>query len=191
MRLFQHFKRFLKVFYVGKIIYLALIIIFFAPLTNCTLKENVDPVTGKPEVFEPNSHERARKYASENPLFFGTDRKKANNDFEFSTSNILWRATLKNLDFLPLSNADYSGGIIVYDWYSQDNNAADQIKISVQFLSNEIRSSSIKIIVNKKRCDEFGKCKNLPADQNFSDKIKDSIIETARTLRIEELNKRK
>ncbi len=83
MRLFQHFKRFLKIFDVGKIIYLGLIIIFFTPLTNCTLKENVDPVTGKPEAFEPNSHERARKYASENPLFFGTDRKKATTILNF------------------------------------------------------------------------------------------------------------
>jgi hypothetical protein len=190
MRLFEHFKQFLKIFYIKKIIYFALIIIFYTPLTNCTLKEKVDPVTGKVEVFEPNAYERSRKYADENPIF-STDKKKSNNDFEFSTSNVLWRATLKSLDFLPLNNADYSGGIIVYDWYSQDSNVGDQIKISVQFLSNEIRSSSIKVIVNKKKCDEFGKCKNLSADQNFSNKIKENIIETARTLKIEELNKSK
>lgn len=189
MGFFQQIKQFLRMCNIKKTIYFSfLIVIFFAPLTNCALKDKVDPVTGKAEVFEPNAYERARKYADENPIF-STDKKKSNNDFEFSTSNILWRATLKNLDFLPLNNADYSGGIIVYDWYSQDNNIGDQIKISVQFLSNELRSSSIKIIVNKKRCDEFGKCKNLPADQDFSNKIKESIIQTARTLKIEELNK--
>jgi hypothetical protein len=174
MGFFQQFKLFLRIYNIKKIIYFSLIVIFFAPLTNCAMKDKVDPVTGKAEVFEPNAYERAKKYASDNPIFT-TDRKKSNNDFEFSTSNILWRATLKSLDFLPLNNADYSGGIIVYDWYSQDSNVA--------------RSSSIKIIVNKKRCDEFGKCKNLPADQDFSNKIKESIIQTARTLKIEELNK--
>ncbi len=62
---------------------------------------------------------------------------------------------LKTLDFLPLLNADYSGGIIIYDWYSQTNNPKEQIKISVQFLSNELRSDSIKITAHKKICDNY------------------------------------
>jgi len=92
---------------------------------------------------------------------------------------------------LPLLNADYSGGIIIYDWYSQTNNSKDQIKISVQFLSNELRSDSIKIIAHKKICETLERCSNSTIDQNFANSIKESIITSARALKIEETKKEK
>jgi hypothetical protein len=103
----------------------------------------------------------------------------------------LWRATLKSLDFLPLVNADYSGGVLIYDWYSQTNNPKEQIKISVQFLSNELRSDSIKIIAHKKICDNMDRCSNSNVDQKFAQDIKESIITSARSLKIEEEKKNK
>ena len=111
--------------------------------------------------------------------------------FEFANSNVLWRATLKSLDFLPLLNSDYSGGIIIYDWYSQNNNPKEQIKISVQFLNNELRSDSIKITAHKKICETSDRCSNSTIDQNFANSIKESIIVTARALKIEEAKKEK
>ena len=104
---------------------------------------------------------------------------------------MLWRATLKSLDFLPLLNADYSGGVIVYDWYSQANNPKEQIKISVQFLNNELRSDSVKIIAHKKICETLERCSNSTLDQNFANSIKESIITSARSLKIEEAKKDK
>ena len=92
---------------------------------------------------------------------------------------------------MPLLNADYSGGIIIYDWYSQTNNPKDQIKISVQFLSNELRSDSIKIIAHKKICETLERCSNSTIDQNFANSIKESIITSARALKIEETKKEK
>jgi hypothetical protein len=170
-----------------------LIIACFLALTAC-VKENVDPVTGKKiEPWEPNSDARARKYADENPILIigGKDKKNAPSETEFNTSNVLWRATLKSLDFLPLQNTDYRGGIIVYDWYSQTSNPKEQIKISVQFLSNELRSDSIKVIAHKKICDTANRCSNSTLDQNFANSVKDSIIISARTLKIEEAKKEK
>ena len=72
--------------------------------------------------------------------------------YEFSTSNPLWRASLEILDFMPLSTVDYSGGMIVTDWYSESNNDKESIKISVRFLSNEVRSDSVKVTIHKKNC---------------------------------------
>jgi hypothetical protein len=117
-------------------------------------------------------------------------RKQKSAEIEFSSSNVLWRATLKSLEFLPLSNTDYSGGIIVYDWYSQVNNPKEQIKISVQFLNNELRSESIKVTAHKKVCDGADRCSNSTLDQNFANSVKESIIATARTLKIEETKKK-
>ena len=76
---------------------------------------------------------------------------KGSTNYEFSTSNPMWRASLEILDFLPLTTVDYSGGMIITDWYS-DNNSNESIKITVRFLSNEIRTENLKIIVHKKTC---------------------------------------
>ena len=123
--------------------------------------------------------------------FFGDIGKKSSGtNFEFATSNVLWRATLQSLQFLPLINADYAGGIIIYDWYSDNLNANEQIKVSIRFLNNEIRSDSIQVITQKKICDTNGKCLITQGNEIFSKNIKDSILNSARLIKIEESKKK-
>jgi len=176
----------LKIQY-SKILGLFLIITF---LMNCA---KVDPVTGEKVIIEPDTRKKAREFADKEGGIFGDLGRSGNKSttFEFGTSNVLWRATLKSLDFLPLLNADYSGGIIIYDWYSQNNNPREQIKISVQFLNNELRSDSVKIIAHKKICDSSDRCSNSTLDQNFANSVKENIIASARALKIEEAKKDK
>ena len=168
-------------------IYLAIFFLF-----QCA---KVDPVTGEKVLIEPDPVKKARAAADAGGGLFGDINKigksTGGGTFEFASSNVLWRATLKSLDFLPLLNADYSGGIIIYDWYSQTNNPKEQIKISVQFLNNELRSDSVKIIAHKKICETADRCSNSTVDQNFANSIKDSIIASARILKIEEAKKEK
>ena len=168
----------------------ATILAFFLIFTyNCS---KIDPVTGEKVIIDPSPVKRAEAARDQGGGIFGAiTQNRSQNTFEFSTSNVLWRATLKSLDFLPLLNADYSGGIIIYDWYSQTNNSKEQIKISVQFLSNELRSDSIKIIAHKKICETIERCSNSTIDQNFANSIKESIIISARSLKIEEAKKEK
>ena len=78
--------------------------------------------------------------------------------FDFASSNPLWQATLDTIDFMPLVSANYSGGIIVTDWYSESGNLNESIKISVRFLTNEIRSDAIEIKVFFKTCDGNMNC---------------------------------
>ena len=88
------------------------------------------------------------------------NRGKGATNYEFSTSNPMWRASLEILDFLPLSTVDYSGGMIITDWYSESN-SDESIKITIRFLSNEVRSDNLKIIVHKKKMCECNKlCSN-------------------------------
>ena len=88
---------------------------------------------------------------------------------------------------MPLLNADYQGGIIIYDWYSDDDNYKDQIKVTVRFLSNELRTDSINIIAHKKICEEnTTKCKTTKLNDNLSNEIKNTILTSARSLRIEQ-----
>jgi len=143
------------------------------------------------EKFEPSAYERAKTYAEKNPItLFGKDSKDKSTNFEFSTSNVLWRASLKTLDFIPLATVDYSGGIIITDWYSEGKSNKEQIKIQIRFFSTELRSESIQVISYKKICETNNECSNIAGNENFNREIKDLVINTARQIKIEE-NKKK
>ena len=171
----------------NRLIRLSSIFFIFLFVFHCA---KIDPVTGEKVIIDPNEKNRAREAANtkQGGLFGDIWKGSSGTNFEFSTSNVLWRATLKNLDFLPLVNADYSGGIIVYDWYS--NKGENQsIKISVRFLSNELKSSSVVVGGHKKICDDLGKCFVEKLDNKFTEEIKESVIATARQIKIEDTKK--
>ena len=112
-------------------------------------------------------------------------------NFEFSSSNPMWRASLEILDFLPLSTVDYSGGMIVSDWYSGES-TNESIKISIRFLSNEVRSDSLKIIVHKKKCSGNQTCKIALLDNSkISQELRGTILKKAVELEKESKNKKK
>lgn len=180
----------MRFYYFFKIIAKIAILSFFLTILGCANKKD-DSFEEK--VFEPNPQKRAREFADKGGGLFGdiNNLKKSSNTVDFSTSNIMWRATLKSLDFLPLVNADYNGGVIIYDWYSDQNNSKEQIKISVRFLSNELRSDSLSITAHKKICENYEKCTTIKLDKKFEDQIKDNILDTSRVLKIEESKKNK
>ena len=169
-------------------IFLSLLFCIF--ILNCS---KTDPVTGEKILIEPDAQKKAKEFADKGGGIFGdiNNKKSSSTSVDFASSNVMWKATLKTLEFLPLSNTDYSGGIIVYDWYSQTNNPREQIKISVRFLSNELKSDSIKVIAHKKICDSADKCSNSTLDEKFSNTVKENIITSARLLKIEEAKKEK
>lgn len=99
--------------------------------------------------------------------------------YEFSTSNPMWRASLETLDFLPLTTVDYSGGVIISDWYTNSNSSSsnqESIKISIRFLSNDIRTESLKVIVHKKTCNSNNQ--NCKITQLTNTKIKEELHAT-------------
>jgi hypothetical protein len=159
-------------------------------LLSCARK---DPATGEVINSEPNLKKRQEEAVAKGQGLFGDINNigKKSNTFEFATSNVLWRAALKSLDFMPLTNADYSGGVIVYDWYSENLNSNEYIKVTVRFLNNEIKSNSIQIITHKKICENSEKCKTTLMNEEFSNNVKDKILDTARKIRIEEEKSKK
>lgn len=161
-----------------------LVLLLFFFLIACSSKK--DPISEK--EYEPNVQKRQEEFLKkEGSILFG--KKLGPNErpaADFTTSNIMWRATLKSLEFLPLINADYNGGIIIYDWYSAEQNNNEEIKITVNFLSNELRSNSIKIIAHKRTCEQNKRCQITQASENFSSEIKNSVLASARIMKIEE-----
>ena len=111
----------------------------------------------------------------------GVLEKRGSGSFEFASSNEMWRATLDLLDFTPLSNVDYSGGVIITDWFSESSDQ-DAIKITVRFLSNEIRADGLKIIIHKKICKKINDCKIVKIDSTLGQEIKLAILKKAATM---------
>ena len=131
-------------------------VIILSFLASCGIWDPADS-----RKVSPNSKERVKKNLEEGKGFSVTglmSGKGGGTNFQFASSNPMWRATLEILDFLPLANVDYSGGIITTDWYNEGTTSDESIKITVRFLTNEIRSDGIRIIVHKKRCNIQNKC---------------------------------
>ena len=99
--------------------------------------------------------------------------------FEFASSNELWRASLDTLDFIPLASVNYSGGIIITDWYSADASSNESIKISIRFLSNEVRSDALDIIVFIKKCKLQSNCVISKTNSEIVPELKRKILKIA------------
>jgi hypothetical protein len=115
--------------------------------------------------------------------------KKNSGDFSFASSNEMWRATLELLDFTPLSNVDYSGGIIITDWFSESSDQ-DPIKITVRFLSTEVRADGLKVIIYKKICKKNDKnnCKTIKDSTTLGQEIKLAILKKAAIIKSGEIS---
>ena len=110
--------------------------------------------------------------------------------FEFASSNELWRASLDTIDFMPLLSVDYGGGIIITDWYGEENEN-DAIKITIQFLSNEVRSDALNIKVFNKKCVTQLNCVTSEKEGAIKNELKTKIIKTASIYEKENKDKKK
>ena len=107
-------------------------------------------------------------------------RNRGGGVFEFASSNGLWKASLDIIDFMPLSSVNYSGGIIVTDWYSENNSPNESIKISIRFLTNELRSDALDVkIFNRKCTNSLIDCKFSESSRDLANEIKKEILKKA------------
>ncbi len=136
------------------------------------------PVSAKD--YPPEPEKRVQKNLQEGRGFqiMGSKKNKGG-DFNFATSNEMWRASLDILDFMPLTSADYGGGLIITDWYSDETNPEDSIKISIRFLSNEIRADALKIKVFSKECKITSNCKITESNSKIENELKVAILKRA------------
>ena len=159
-------------------------------LTNqCGIWDPADarkvPVNAKDRVAKNIEEGRAIKFSK-------LGKGGGTGNFEFASSNEMWRATIEILDFVPLSSADYGGGIVITDWYNDVGNEKEAIKIMVQFLSNEIRADGIKVVVYDKYCETINNCRTNINQGDVSEEIKLAILKKASIYRnIETEKKRK
>ena len=150
---------------------------------------------GDARKFPDDPKLRVKKNLEEGRGFKINDMLKSGSKagvFEFASSNKLWRASLDVIDFMPLASVNYSGGIIITDWYSDENNPNESIKISIRFLTNEIRSDALDIkIFNRKCINNLMSCKIIQTEKVLVSELTKEILKKASIYKKEKTNKRK
>tara|TARA_B100000242_G_scaffold44199_1_gene26371 strand:+ start:245 stop:769 length:525 start_codon:yes stop_codon:yes gene_type:complete len=141
----------------------------------------------------PNVKDRVQKNIEEGRGFslMGSVKKNNIGEFDFASSNELWRASLDTLDFMPLALANYSGGVIVTDWYSDSDVNNESVKISIRFLSNEVRSDALVVKVFYKNCSVQQTCKITDRSGALSEDLTKKILSKAAVYEKENKSKKK
>tara|TARA_Y100000741_G_scaffold208069_1_gene158410 strand:+ start:183 stop:767 length:585 start_codon:yes stop_codon:yes gene_type:complete len=145
-------------------------------ITSCGIYQKSDA-----RKVSPNPQKRVQENMEQGKGFrikdFGKGRGSGN--FQFASSNEMWRATLDVLDFAPLGNVDYSGGLIITDWFNDATEPRNSLKITVRFLTNEIRADGLEIIMHKKICKQNLECSIKQHKSKTSNEIKLAILKRA------------
>ena len=170
------------------------IIIFFSIIVLLTQSacNALKPKKVSAQDFPPDPRQRVKKNIEEGKGFRVFDGKMGGTTYDFASSNPLWQATLDTLDFMPLVSANYSGGIVITDWYSENNTPNESVKISIRFLTNEIRSDALDINVFFKKCSE--NLTNCSISKSNNDLVADlnlNILKKASMYQRKMLEKRK
>ena len=152
-----------KMIAVKKNILILLSILILLTQTGC---EALKPKKVSAKDFPPDPRKRVEKNINEGRGFRVMGGSQKGTNYEFASANPLWRATLDTLDFMPLASANYSGGIVITDWYSENNSPNESVKISVRFLTNEIRSDALDINVYLKKCSENSNSCSISKNNN-------------------------
>ncbi len=130
----------------------------------------------------PNPKKRVAKNLEEGKGFRLSDSMKkgvGGTNYEFASSNELWRASLDVIDFMPLTSANYSGGILITDWYTDSKSPNESIKIIIRFLTNEVRSDALSIKIFYKSCNSDNNCTVTQKESSLKNEIRKEILKKA------------
>lgn len=174
----SNFKNLISIFFLG------FVLIF---LNGCNGFNQTDA-----REFPPDPKLRVKKNLEEGRGFRLDSAIKGSmkgGDFLFASANELWRASLDTIDFMPLSSVNYSGGIIVTDWYTDEDNLDESIKISIRFLTNEVRTDALDIKVFYKKCNQVASCKISQKTGSLVVELKKEILTKAAVYKKERKDK--
>ena len=171
--------------------YINLTLVLFALITisGCGIYKPVDA-----RKVSPNVNDRVKENIEEGKGFKLLDsrRNMMGGAFQFANSNGLWRASLDTIDFMPLSSVNYSGGIIITDWYSENNSSNESVKISIRFLTNEVRSDALDIKIFNRVCEDNSfNCKYVDSSDDLIAELKKEILKKATLYNEQDIEKNK
>jgi len=166
-----------------------LLILSIIFLTGCFNTGEKKEKGEKRKNYEPNVEKRARAAAGDGIILGGGNKKI---EYEFANSNPIWRASLEILENIPLTTANYAGGIISTDWYSSEK-SNNSIKIQIVFYDNKLTTSSFTVKGFKRKCSTINNCSMTKTSSKFNSSIKNKILNKTREiyLKDEALKKKK
>ena len=160
--------------------YIGCLVLFFA-LSSCS---KIEVKKEYPKTSEQREEERVGKLTGDGLFLIGGQSKQSASDETIRVNSYLWRATLDSISFMPLNSTDSSGGVVITDWYSLNDNSRERYKVNVFIFGQELRSDSIKVNVYKQKLDKNGRWEQQCSDNKLADKIKENIIHRARALKV-------
>jgi hypothetical protein len=99
----------------------------------------------------------------------------------------LWRASLETLEFMPLSEVDPFGGLIITDWYTNPNTPQERFKATVYILDQQLRADALKVTIHR-QVNETGGWLDQPTATDTEIQIENAILTRARQLRVANLD---
>ena len=168
---------------INKFTVIFLILLF--SLNSCGIYKKTDVKTNP-----INDADKRAKNLAEGKGIQLTNSRKNSGVFDFASSNEMWRASIEILDFTPLVSADYGGGILISDWYSNHDSSLESYKITVVFLSNEIRADGLNVKVHKKTCNANYSCKIIEQKTKLNTEIKSAILRRASEIKDKKIKDR-
>ena len=97
-------------------------------------------------------------------------------------NSYLWRASLDALSFMPLLQADSSGGVIITDWYANPGNPNERMKVTVSILDQDLRADALRVAASR-QTSQGGQWVDAPVQAATVQKLEDIILTKARDLR--------
>ncbi|MDC3249554.1 DUF3576 domain-containing protein [Candidatus Pelagibacter sp.] len=161
-----------KYSFFSKNLILSIFLFFF--ITSCGFYKKSDA-----RKVSPDPKQRVKDNMEKGKGFRIKDLAKGDGNFQFASSNEMWRATLDVLDFAPLGNVDYSGGLIITDWFSEVTEPGNSLKVTVRFLTTEIRADGLNVTLHKKTCNKNLECNVKKYKSKTSNQIKLAILKRA------------
>ena len=174
----SNFKNLISIFFLG-------FVLIFLNGCNGFNQTNAKEFPPDPKLRVKKNLEEGRGFRLDSAI----KGNKKGGDFLFASANELWRASLDTLDFMPLSSVNYSGGIIVTDWYTDEDNLDESIKISIRFLTNEVRTDALDIKVFYKKCNQVASCKISQKTGSLIVELKKEILTKAAVYKKERKDK--
>ena len=114
---------------------------------------------------------------------FGPDLPEDSTGGGIGVNNLLWRASLDTVSFMPLVSADPFGGVIITDWYTPPSAPDERFKVNIYILGRALRADGIRASVFRQQMQGAGWV-DAPVALNTATDLENAILTRARQMRL-------
>ncbi len=117
----------------------------------------------------------------------GSSRNVDSGESGIGVNSLLWRASLEVLHFMPLSEVDPFGGVIITDWYAIPEAPNERFRATVYILDTRLRADALSVQLFKQQRGADGGWSDASVDPATRLQVENAILTRARQLRIQRI----